>query len=338
MNDREIGFAVIGCGLMGSRHVEILRATPGARVVCVQDRDRAAAEKAAGGADVADLYQEVLTRDDVDAVVICLPSAQHAGAGLMAARAGKHVVMEKPIAITTVDAHRVAVECERNGVLCAVICQNRFSDAMQSLKLALDRGDLGTPILARASVKWFRHDPYYTSSDWRGRMEGEGGGVLMNQAVHSLDQLLWFFGTPTEVKGMTHRSRGVLETEDIGLALLRFEGGMVATLEASTSTFPGFEERVEVHGTAGSAIVERGRMVHWSHQADRPQPAPPPFPPATPGLSDKYQLFQRQYLNILDAIHGRAELVVTPAEAVAVVETTLAIYDEERRSRDGLLP
>ena len=338
MTTREIGFAVIGCGLMGARHVEILHATPGAKVVCVVDNNPETASRAAslcaGSAEVAQTYEAALARPDVDAVVICLPSGQHAAGGMQAARAGKHVIMEKPIAVKSGEGQRLVDECERCGVLCAVICQNRFSDAMQAVKAAFDRGDMGTPLLARASVKWYRHDPYYAQSDWRGRIEGEGGGVLMNQAVHSLDQLIWFFGEPTEVKGMTHHSRAVLETEDVGLALLRFPGGAIATLEASTSTFPGFEERLEIHTSLATAIVERGKLIFWSHQNDLPQPEPPSFPPATPELSPKFALFQRQYFNILDAIHGRAPLVVTPQQAVSVVENTLAIYAEETEHRD----
>jgi predicted dehydrogenase len=329
--DRTTGFAIIGCGVMGARHAEILRATPGARVVCVQDKIRANAEKAAGrDAAVCDRYEEALGRPEVDAVVICLPSSEHAGAGILAARASKHVVAEKPIDIVPEEGERLAAECARAGVVCAVISQNRFADGMQALKGALERGDLGTPVLARATVKWFRHDPYYAQSDWRGRVKGEGGGVLMNQAVHSLDQLLWFFGTPVEVAGMTHHSRDVLETEDVGLALLRFKGGMLASLEASTSTYPGFEERVEVHSASASAIVEKGGLVFWKHDGDKPEPEPPRFDPPTDGLNPKHALFQRQYRNILDAIHGRAELVVKPEEAIEVVRWTLAIYGSER--------
>ncbi|PKO19990.1 hypothetical protein CVU37_00505 [candidate division BRC1 bacterium HGW-BRC1-1] len=340
MTTRDIGFAVIGCGLMGARHVEILHATPGARVVCVVDTDLDTATRTAAlcpdSAVVASSYEAALARSDIDAVVICLPSGQHAAAGMLAARAGKHVIMEKPIAVKTGDGQRLVDECERAGVLCAVICQNRFSDAMQAVKAAFDRGDMGAPLLGRASVKWYRHDPYYAQSNWRGRVDGEGGGVLMNQAVHSLDQLIWFFGEPTEVKGMTHHSRAVLETEDVGLALLRFPGGAIATLEASTSTFPGFEERIEIHTSLATAIIERGNLIFWSHQNDLPTPEPPVFPPATPGLSPKYALFQRQYFNILDAIHGRAPLVVTPQQAVSVVENTLAIYAEEKAQQNGV--
>ncbi len=328
--DRTIGFAVIGCGMMGARHVEILRATPGARVVCVQDKVRAAAEKVAGDAAVCGLYQEVLERPDVDAVVICLPSSHHANTGVLAARAGKHVVTEKPIDIDPAEGERLLAECNRAGVVCAVISQNRFSDGFMALKAALDRGDMGKPVLARATVKWFRHDAYYAQSDWRGRFAGEGGGVLMNQAVHSVDELVWFFGEPTEVVGMTHSSRDVLETEDVGLALFRFPGGMLASLEASTSTYPGFEERVEVHSASSSAIVEKGNLVFWKHENEKPQPEPPAFEPPSPGLSPKFELFQRQYRNILDAIHGRAELVVKPEEAIAVVRATRRIYEEEK--------
>jgi UDP-N-acetyl-2-amino-2-deoxyglucuronate dehydrogenase len=328
VSGKPVGFAIVGCGMMGERHAEILRATPGAAVVCVQDVVREKAEKIARDASVCDLYHEVVSRDDVDAVVLCLPSGMHASFGVQAAHAGKHVVTEKPIAIEVDAGRHLAEECRKAGVLCAVISQNRYADGNAALKLALDRGDLGRPVLARASVKWFRHDEYYTKSDWRGRINGEGGGVLMNQAVHSMDLLLWMFGTPLNVIGFTHSHREVMETEDVGVAAFRFKDGLLATLEASTSAFPGFEERIEVHGPVASCIVEKGNITYWKHASDKPAPEPPQFEPATAGLNSKYTLFQRQYRNIMAAIAGTESLLVTPEQAIDVVKATRAIYEE----------
>ncbi|MCX7018030.1 MAG: Gfo/Idh/MocA family oxidoreductase [bacterium] len=322
----DIRFAVVGCGMMGQRHAEILRATPGASVTCVQDQVRANAEKAAAGAHICESYEKVVARNDVDAVVLALPSSLHAEYGIKAARAGKHVVTEKPIDIDVEAGRRLAMECEKAGVVCAVISQNRFADGNAALKQALDNGDLGKPVLVRASVKWFRHDEYYTKSDWRGTFKGEGGGVLMNQAIHTMDLLVWMFGEPEEVIGRVNTTRKVLETEDVGAAIMRFKNGLLATLEASTSTFPGFDERIEVHSPSGSGIVEKGSLIYWKTDDDKPMPQPPACEPPTPGLSPKFELFQRQYRNILSAIRGGGSLIVTPQEAIAVVAVTRAIY------------
>jgi predicted dehydrogenase len=312
--------------MMGERHAEILRATPGAKVVCVQDRAPDRAKKIAGDAAICETYGSVLERDDVDAVVLCLPSSLHADFGIQAARAAKHVITEKPIDIDPEAGSRLVAECSRAGVTCAVISQNRFADGNWSLKEALKRGDLGTPALARASVKWFRHDKYYADSDWRGTLAGEGGGVLMNQAIHSMDLLLWFFGEPIFVSGLTHSHRKIIETEDVGVACMRFNDGLLATLEASTSVFPGFDERIEVHGPVASCIIEKGKMTYWKHASELPEPQPPVFAPPTPGLSPKFVLFQRQYRNIFAAIRGEEKLLVSPQEAISVVAATREIY------------
>lgn len=328
----EVRFAIVGCGMMGERHAEILRATPGATVTCVQDVKRERAEKFAQGVPVFVDYKDVLAQADVDGVVLCLPSSLHAEYGILAARAGKHVVTEKPIDIDAAEGRKLADECAKAGVVCAVISQNRFADGNSALKQALDNGDLGKPILARASVKWFRNDEYYSKSDWRGTHKGEGGGVLMNQAVHSMDLLIWMFGEPEIVSGLTQSTRSVIETEDVGVAMMRFPGGLLATFEASTSVFPGFEERIEIHGPTASCIVEKGNIVYWKHNADKPAPAPPKFEAPTPGLSAKYDLFQRQYRNILDTIAGRGTLLVTPEEAISVVSATRAIYTNQPKA------
>ncbi|GIX44326.1 MAG: gfo/Idh/MocA family oxidoreductase [Candidatus Hydrogenedentota bacterium] len=314
---------------MGERHAQILQATPGARVTCIFDQDLERARKVAGDLPVCKDYEEVLRREDVDAVVLALPSFLHVPYGIEAARHGKHVVTEKPIALDVDSGKNLIDACRAAHVLCAVISQNRFADGNSALRRALVSGDFGKPVLVRGSVKWFRHDPYYTESDWRGRVAGEGGGVLMNQATHTLDLLLWMFGYPNAVCGLTANTRPVLETEDVGVALFRFPGDIIGTFEATTSAYPGFAERVEVHGQQASCIVEKGEIIYWEHSAKLPKPNPPEFGPPTPNLEPRYVLFQRQYRNIIGAIQGDEELLVKPEEALAVVAVTRAIYENQ---------
>ncbi|MGB9692700.1 MAG: Gfo/Idh/MocA family protein [Candidatus Sumerlaeaceae bacterium] len=325
----EIRLAVVGCGLMGQRHADIIRSTPGLRLTAVFDTDRARAEKAAGNARIAGSYDDILSSGDVDGVVLALPSFLHVEYGIKAATARKHVILEKPISIDVESGEQLIAACKQAGVFCAVISQNRFSDGHAALHNALRRGDLGEPILVRGSVKWFRHDEYYTQSDWRGRVQGEGGGVLMNQATHTLDLMLWFFGVPQVVAGLTSSTRAVLETEDVGVAMFRFGPRCVGTFEATTSAFPGFEERVEVHGPLASCIVEKGKMIYWKHAKEVAQPLPPVFEEPTPGLDPKYVLFQRQYRNIIKAMRGEEPLLVTPEQALDVVRVTRAIYTNQ---------
>jgi predicted dehydrogenase len=319
--------AVVGCGLMGQRHADIIRATPECELVTVFDTDRARAENCAKGTvAVADSFEQILAASDIDGVVLSVPSYLHVKLGLAVAEAGKHVILEKPISIDVPSGESLIAACRAKGVTCAVISQNRFADGNYAAYRALREGLMGRPVLARGSVKWFRHDEYYTKSDWRGRREGEGGGVLMNQATHTLDLLLWFLGYPEVIAGLTATTRNVLETEDVATAMFRFPSGVLATFEATTSAYPGFEERVEIHGPKASCILEKGKMVFWKHVEDLPAPEAPAFDPPTEGLDPKYVLFQRQYRNIVRAIAGKEELLVTPEQALDVVRATKAIY------------
>ena len=323
-----VKFAVVGCGMMGLRHADIIQATEGAQLVCIMDTRAENAAKVAEKYNVEALmsYEDVLARPDVDAVVLCLPSGLHADFGIKAAKAGKHVITEKPIDIVPNKARELVAACKAAGKVCAIISQNRFGDPLMAIKGALLDGTMGKPLMARASVKWFRHDPYYTGSDWRGRVKGEGGGVLMNQAIHNMDLLVWLFGKPEVVNGMTAHNREVMETEDCGVAILRFPGNVLCTFEASTSTFPGFDEMIEVHSMVASASIAKGKLAFWKHEKELEQPAAPSFAPPTEGLDPRYVLFQRQYRNILAAMRGEEELVVKPEEAIDVVEAILEMY------------
>ncbi len=326
--DSDVRFGIIGLGLMGERHCRVIASVPGAVLagVCDQSADISSRISEKHKCLMFADFESMLKSENVDAVVICLPSGMHGEFGVKAARAGKHVVVEKPIDSQSVEALRLTRACQNAGVQCAVISQNRYSAGVASLKAAVSSGLMGRPVLARATVKWFRHDEYYLESQWRGRRAGEHGGVLMNQAVHSIDTLQWIFGVPNEVSGFSHCSRSqVLETEDTAVAIFRWQCGLLATLEASTSAAPGFDEAYEVHSSTASIKVEKGRVVYWFH-ADGLALPEPQSDIAPIDLDIKLELFFRQYINVVAAIKSRAELDVNPLEAVAVVQTIEKIY------------
>jgi len=314
---------------MGLRHTEIIRATEGAEAVAVFDKDETRSRELAGRFSLrcAGSFEEILHADDVDAVVLCTPSSLHAEYGIAAAEAGKDVLTEKPIDTVPERARKLIEAASANGVCLSVISQNRWHEGAWALKKALDEGILGRPLLAHVSVKWQRDDLYYTSSDWRGRWEGEGGGVLMNQGIHYLDLLLWYLGDVSEVKGMVATSRTVIETEDIGTALIRFSNGAVATVEVTTCAYPGFPERLELHATGGSCAIEKGKMVLWETKDGATPPETKWPPPSPPDLPPKYIPFQRQYRDFLEARSRKTEPVVRPEQALNVVETVRKIYE-----------
>lgn len=323
-----VRLAVVGLGLMGRRHCEVIASMAGAELTVVNDTSPELAGEIAAcyGAIALETFEQVLARDTVDAVVLCLPSGLHGAYGIQAARAGKHVVVEKPLDSSLEQAEDLVRECERQGVLCAVISQYRYGPGLQALKWVVDSGALGQPVLARAAVKWFRHDDYYTGSQWRGRIAGENGGVLINQAVHAIDALQWLFGEPSRVACLAACSRPqVMETEDTAGALFQWESGLVGILEATTSAAPGHGEIYEVSSPVGALRVSHSEVLEWWHRDGIELPAGPSAEASN--LNAKLQLFARQYANIVSAIRGEAELDVAPEQALAVVRTIRRLYD-----------
>jgi len=328
MENATLSCAVLGCGLMGSRHAQTLRHTPGCRCVCVHDSVIAKAQTLAAqiGVEAVSDYREILKRDDINAVVICLPSSFHGDYGIQAAEAGKHVITEKPIDISLEKANALTEAADKHGTLLTVISQNRFLEGSMALKKAIDEGLLGDLLLANVSIKWYRDDGYYTKSDWRGTFRGEGGGVLMNQGIHYMDLLLWYMGDVAEAGSCIMTSRAILETEDVAAVLLKMKSGAIATITASTSAYPGFPERMELHGRRGSAVLEQGKIVLWQQVDGRTPPTVVFDPPDPPDLDAKLVPFQRQYRDILAALRNGHPPLVTPQEATRVVDTVLEAY------------
>ena len=193
-------------------------------------------------------------------VCVCVPSGLHAEIGVRAARAGKHLVVEKPIDVTLAAADRLIEAARAAGVALTVISQHRFDPGLIELKRLLGDGALGRLVLAEASTKWYRTQAYYDSAAWRGTWAMDGGS-LMNQGIHYVDLLRWCMGPVTEVTAVCATQAHQIEVEDTALAIVRFASGAVGTILSSTAAFPGFPQRLEITGTDGTVIVEDGRIV-----------------------------------------------------------------------------
>ncbi|MCX5685396.1 MAG: Gfo/Idh/MocA family oxidoreductase, partial [Planctomycetota bacterium] len=185
---------------------------------------------------------ELVARPDIDIVCITTPSGAHLGPALAAIRAGKHVVVEKPLEITTARADEIIGAAEAAGVQIAPIFQGRFGEGARTVKAALDAGRLGRLVLASNYVKWHRTAQYYTPP--RGLYANDGGGAVISQAIHGLDLLLWFAGLPAEVFAWkTRRVHTGIEVEDTAVAALRFANGALGAFETSTALWPGWSRR-----------------------------------------------------------------------------------------------
>src|SRR5581483_789214 len=212
---------------------------------------------------------QLVARPDISVVCITTPSGAHREPALAAIRAGKHVVIEKPLEITTERTDEIIAAADAAGVRIAPIFQARFGDGARTVKAALDAGRLGRLVLASAYVKWHRTAQYYTG--WKGSLKIDGGGAVINQAIHGVDLLQWFAGMPAEIFAWkTRRVHTGIEAEDTAVAALKFASGALGTLEASTALWPGWARRHELCGENGSIVLEDDRIVRWEFRVPQP--------------------------------------------------------------------
>jgi predicted dehydrogenase len=234
------------------------------QLVAVADVINQRATDLAGKFGVPNVYpnDEAMLRDaDIDVIILATPSGMHADAAVRAMRAGKHVVVEKPMDISLEACDKIIAAQAETGKLFTVISQHRFDSATRVVKDAIDSGKLGKIILADATVKWWRTQKYYDSGDWRGTWKMDGGGALMNQGVHTVDVLQWLVGGVDTITGhIRTAAHERIEVEDIAVAALTFKNGAVGTLLATTAAYDGLTVRIDIFGTEGSAIIEGDRL------------------------------------------------------------------------------
>ena len=255
---KKLNFGIIGCGRIAYKHAEAIKKNEKANLLYVCDiiEERAVDYKNKYGAEryFTD-YHEMLEMPDLDVVNICTPSGMHAEMGIAAAKAGKHVIVEKPMALSSIDADALINACDENGVKLAVCFQNRFNPPVQKLRRALEEGRFGKLTHASAVVRWFRPQDYYDQAPWRGTWAMDGG-CLMNQSIHNIDLLQWMMGPVESVFGYTANNFRKIEAEDVGVAVLEFKNGALGGIEASTTIYPeNLEETQAIFGEKGTVML-----------------------------------------------------------------------------------
>jgi UDP-N-acetyl-2-amino-2-deoxyglucuronate dehydrogenase len=255
---RKLNFGIIGCGRIAYKHAEAIKKNEKANLLSVCDviEDRVVNYKDKYGAQEHYIdYQELLENPDLDVVSICTPSGMHAEMGIAAAKAGKHVIVEKPMAMSLQDADDLINACDENGVKLAVCFQNRFNPPVQKLRRALEEGRFGKLTHGSAVVRWFRPQDYYDQAPWRGTRANDGG-CLMNQSIHNIDLLQWMMGPVESVFGYTANNLRKIECEDVGVAVLKFKSGALGVIEASTTVYPeNLEETLNIFGEKGTVVL-----------------------------------------------------------------------------------
>ncbi|MDB6127611.1 MAG: oxidoreductase domain protein [Verrucomicrobia bacterium] len=272
----QVGFAIVGTGSIADFHARAMAELSGARLHAVHSRDPGrSAEFAARHSATADVsLAALLRRPEVDVVCITTPSGAHEEVVLPALAAGKHVLCEKPLEISTSRIDRMLAEAKSRGRFLGVVLPARFGDGACAVKAAVEQGRFGRLTLCSAYVKWWRTDDYYRSGKWRGTWALDGGGALMNQGIHAVDLLIWLAGIPDDVKAFAGTlAHAGIEVEDTLAASLHFAHGALGSIECATSCSPGSSRRIEICGTRGSATLEEDKITRWEFDAPRPEDA-----------------------------------------------------------------
>ena len=340
-SSRSYGFGVVGLGVIADFHARAIQDMRGGHLACLFSYSGSADAKALARRCGAELYvgdyDAFLRHPGLDAVVIATPSGAHLEPTVAAARAGKHVICEKPLEITLERCSRMIRACKQAGVQLGGIFQSRTEAAAQAIRKALDAGRFGKLTVCNAVIPWHRSQAYYDSGAWRGTWELDGGGALMNQSIHTIDLLQWLAGPIRTVHALAgNLAHKRIAVEDTAAAVVRFRSGALGTIMGSTAVWPGWPNEVHIVGTGGSACLRGGRLEHWEF-VDRkstdartrrtlgPTQAPSGWGAGSP-ISINTEGHQRQFENFARHLQGKAPLLVDGAEARKSVEIILAIY------------
>jgi len=344
------GFGIIGCGMISEYHAAAIEELENGELVAVSELYEKNARKFTEkyGLPWHQDYSDLVRRDDIDVVCVCSPSGMHMEMAVAAAEAGKHVVVEKPIEVTLERADAIIQACEENSVELCAIFPSRFQDAARTIKEAVDKGRFGRLTVGDLYNKWWRTQEYYDSGGWRGTWKLDGGGALMNQAIHGVDLLQWYMGPVKTICAMadclTHEG---IEVEDTTVAVLRFENGALGTIEAATSIYPCYPRRIELHGDAGTVVYAGEEILNWDFAEELPQDEEIKARFAqkggvSGGVADpraiSHEFHRRQLADFLGALDEGRDPLVHGREGRKALEIILAVYESQRRKAPVDLP
>jgi UDP-N-acetyl-2-amino-2-deoxyglucuronate dehydrogenase len=342
IDNNPLRIALVGCGRISRNHFEAIARVDGLELVSVADKDvaRATAVGAAQNVPSFGSLEEMLAAVPSDLVVVCTPSGLHPQHGIIAAKAGRHVLTEKPMAISLEAADQLVHACDEAGVHLFVVKQNRLNPPIQLLKRAVDKGRFGRLYMANVTVRWTRPQEYYDAEKWRGTWEFDGG-ALMNQASHYVDLMQWLVGPVESVMAKTATQARRIEAEDSGVAVLKFRSGALGVLEVSVLTYPknlegsitllGEKGSVKIGGTAVNKVEtwqfadydDDDKLVELSNTA----------PPSVYGFGH-----QPYYQNVLSVLRGQAEPETDGRAGRKSLELILGIYESAKTGREVPIP
>lgn len=343
--EKKVGFGIVGLGVIADTHATALSHGKNCFLAGAFDVVPGKAEtfcKKYGGTPYDNL-DAFLANPEIEAVCVTTPSGYHLDPVLASVKAGKNVLVEKPLEITVERCDEIIAAAQKAGVKLSSVFQSRFHDAPRLIKKAIDDGRFGKIVLADAQIKWFRTQEYYDSGAWRGTWKVDGGGVLMNQSIHAIDLLQWFMGEVKEVSAITSTlAHERIEVEDTGAAVLKFANGAIGVIEGTTGAYPGALKKIEICGSKGSVLLEEESLKVWKFddETEEDDRIRKEFLEATSsggGASDPKAInthgHERQFEDFADAILQDREPFITGEDAKKSVEIIRAIYESAQSEK-----
>lgn len=327
----KIRFGIIGAGNVSLIHAKSISEIENAELVSVSSRTGEKALKLAKKfkSEYYPDFHEMLKRNDIDAICVLTPSGTHAKIGIEVARAGKHVIVEKPIDVNLKMADKLIEECEKQDVKLSVISQRRFSNATVILKEAVKNRELGKLNFGGAQVKWYRSQEYYDSSAWHGTWALDGGGALINQSIHYVDLLQYIVGPIKEVFSYCGTMAHNMEVEDLLVGSLKFKNGALGLIEATTVAYPGLFSRLDIYGDNGTAAIvddeieflatKNGKTIKKAKKRTKKRGI------ASPEIS--YDLHKKQLKDIVDSILSDRKPLITGIDGRNALAIVVSLYE-----------
>ena len=341
--NQPLRFALVGCGRISKNHLEALDAhKESVRIAALCDGDVNALQAAAKGRDVETFtdYHALLKRPDLDAVILSTPSGLHATQTIEAARAGKHIICEKPMATRWDDGQRMVEECDRNNVRLFIVKQNRHNPTIQMLKKAMEQGRFGRVYMVTINVFWTRPQSYYDQASWRGTWEFDGG-AFMNQASHYVDLLDWLVGPVESIQSYTGTLARNIQVEDSGVMSLRWRSGALGSVNVTMLTYPkNLEGSITIIGEKGTVRlggVAVNQIQHWEFADSRPEDKE--IEKANYDTTSVYGHGHiKYYENVIQTLQGNAKALTDGREGLRSLEILIATYVSARDGRRVSLP
>lgn len=329
-HNEKLYIGLIGCGNVAVHHMNAVSEIDNAEVIGAYATDavqtKAFADKY--GILTYNSLDEILSDEKISIITICTPSGTHAELAIKAMAAGKHVMVEKPLALTVEACKAVSEAAKKYNKKCQVICQLRFSDTTKIVKDAIEQGLLGKIVNSGCYMKYYRDEGYYKNSDWRGTVKFDGGGALMNQGIHGVDMMIYLLGMPKSVTGVARTLLHDIEVEDCAAAVVTYENGGVGVIEGTTCVYPGYDRKFQICGTKGSITLCEDTIEKWD--IDAPCPVETGAKRSHSGANDPTTLnhagHKEEYLDLISAIKNDTDVANGPEKATEAVRLILAIY------------